>query len=124
MMNVAEYKRAVQWLQRGMAELALKPESQTLQDSVERILRETLVEVYGDKSVGHLSSRELMRYAEDEGLHLSSGEQWLRYGLALERARETLGESFSDDVLPLLPQYRLELELFATRLEGRLALVA
>ena len=135
MIDLAEYKGAVAWLKRRLAVEASDPayesvwEGQLLSFEVtynlsESILRRALSQLSGEESLAQLSSRELMRYAIDEGLTLTSSEAWLRYGLALEQANETLGESFTECLLPLIPQFVEEVEAFTMRLEGRLALVA
>jgi hypothetical protein len=135
MIDLTEYNGAIQWLQRGLAELTNKPDSEHLRDGIilsvevtynlsESTLRQALSQLSDDTSLAQLSSLELMRYAQDEGLALASGEMWLRYGLAIDQTQRTLGESFSESILPMLPQYLLELQAFAVRLEGRLVQVA
>ncbi len=131
MIDLANYKRAIQWLQRGMAKQAREPENEMLRDGLlhsfevthnitESILRQALSRISDDVIIPGLSSRELMRFAADEGLPVSSPQAWLQYGLAIERANETLdGEAFSQQILPLLPQYTQELEAFAIRLKAR-----
>ncbi len=131
MIDLANYNRAIQWLKRGIAEQSKAPENRMVRDGLfhsvevtynvtERTLRQALVQVSDDELIPGLSSRELMRFAADEGLTLSSPQTWLQYGLAIERSNETFGEAFNDSVLPLLPQYMRELEAFAARLQGRL----
>ena len=135
MIDIDNYKRAIQWLERAVAELALEPNNEAVHDSVllsfevtynvsETVLREALSEVAASLNTAKLSSRELMRYANDEGLFFSSGESWLRYGIALECANNTHGDSFLEYVVPVLPQYLRELNAFFDRLEERLVLVA
>ncbi len=132
MIDIDNYKRAIQWLKRGTEEHSLRPESRIVRDALwqcvtvtynvtERTLREALVQLSDDPLMPSLSSAELMRFAADEGLTLSSPSTWLEYGLALERSTESIGETFNSTVLPLVPQYTQELEAFATRLEKRLA---
>lgn len=132
MIDIPAYKRAVQWLHRSVAEqdsypdthlrcLSLSHVVEVTYNVTERTLREALVQVSDDDLIPGLSSRELMRFAADEGLTLSSPQAWLQYGLAIEKSNESLGEDFDKSILPLLPQYMRELEAFATRLEGRLA---
>ena len=132
MIDIDKYKRAVQWLKRGTEEHSLQPESRIMRDALwqcvtvtynvtERTLREALAQLSDDPLIPALSSAELMRFAADEGLTLSSPSTWLEYGLALERSTESIGETFNGTVLPLVPQYTQELEAFATRLERRLA---
>ena len=134
MIDIANYKRCIQWLRRSMKEQAVEPSSEMLRDGLihsftvnynvsEGILRQALSELTEETSVGLLSSRELMRYAQEEGLLLSSSEVWLRYALAIEQADASLGETL-ETIQPLLRQFAEELEAFAERLEDRLALVA
>jgi hypothetical protein len=131
MIDLANYNRAIQWLKRGMAAQAIDPESAMMRDGLfhsvevtynvtETILRQALGQLSGDSRVPLLSSRDLMRYAAEEGLTQTSSAAWLRYGLALEQANETLGDSFSSSVLPLLPQYVQDLECLCARLGTRL----
>ena len=135
MIDIENYKRSIQWLERGVAALALEPNNETVHDSVmlsfevtynvsESVLRGALSEDATSLNTAQLSSRELMRYASDEGLLLSSGESWLRYGIALECANNTHGDAFLEYVAPVLPQYLKELNAFFDRLEQRLVLVA
>ncbi len=131
MIDLANYNRAIQWLKRGTEEHSRRPESSTMRDALwqcvtvtynvtERTLREALVQLSDDPLIPGLSSAELMRFAADEGLTLSSPSRWLEYGLALERSTESIGATFNSTVLPLIPQYTQDLESFATRLERRL----
>jgi hypothetical protein len=131
MIDIENYKRAIQWLERGIAEQTNKPNDETVQDSVmlsfevtynlsESILRQALNELMEGQSLAYLSSRELMHYASDEGLALSSAENWLRYGIALEETNRTQGEEFLAHLAPLVPQYVKDLEAFSHRLERRL----
>ena len=131
MIDLANYKRAIQWLKRGTDEHSRQPESNIVRYALwqcvtvtynvtERTLREALVELSDDPLIPGLSSAELMRFAADEGLALSSPSTWLEYGLALERSTESIGATFNSTVLPLVPQYTQDLEAFATRLERRL----
>jgi hypothetical protein len=135
MIEVANYKRAIAWLERNMTEQARNPKDAMLRDGLthsfevtynvtESTLRQALSEITGDASVTLLSSRDLMRYAADEGLAVCSAEAWLRYGIALEEVNETLGDSAPEKLLPLLPRYIEELHAFAIRLEERLVSVA
>ncbi len=118
-----------------MREQAKHPESKMIRDGVihsfevnynisEGILREVLGEVTKETHLGLLSSRELIRYAGEEGLFLSSSVMWLRYALAIEEANANLGDTFAETIQPLLAQLADELESFAGRLEDRWALVA
>ena len=131
MIDIDTYKRAIPWLKRGTEQHSRQPESNIVRDALwhcveltynatERILREALVQLSDDPLIPGLSSAELMRFAADEGLTLSAPLTWLQYGLAIERATESLGATFNGTVLPFVPQYTQELESFATRLEGRL----
>lgn len=132
MIDLENYKRAIQWLKRGTEEHSRLPDSNIVRDALwhcvevtynvtERNLREALVQFSDDPLIPGLSSAELMRFAADEGLTLSAPLTWLQYGLALERSTESVGEAFNSTVLPLVPQYIQDLESFATRLERRLA---
>ncbi len=132
MIDIANYKQALAWLRRAMAEQELQPDDQILRDNVwhsfevtynvsESTLRHALAQITGEDTLAFVSSREVMRCAAEEGIYLSSGKQWLRYGIALEQTDESLGDTFSKDILPLLPQFAANLEAFAIRLEGRLA---
>ena len=131
MIDLENYQLAIQWLERGIAEQTRKPDDETVRDSItlsfevtynlsERILRQALSEFAGDPSIVFVSSRELMRYAVDEGLPLSSAENWLRYGIALEQVNKTQGGAFSESLVSLLPNYITELQAFSQRLENRL----
>ncbi len=131
MIDLANYKRAIPWLKRGIAELSKEPENKMVRYGVfhcvgvtynvtECTLRQALAQVSDDELIPGLSSRELMRFAADEGLTLSSPQVWLQYGLAIKRSNETLEEAFNESILPILPQYVRELEDFSIRLEGRL----
>ena len=135
MIDIANYKRAIQWLRRGMDEQACHPADAMLRDGLihsfevnynisEVTLRQALIEITGEPSLGLLSSRDLMRYAKDEGLFLSSSVMWLQYALAIEQADARVGETFPETIEPLLTQFADPLEDFAQRLEDRLALVA
>lgn len=131
MIDLENYKRAIQWLKRGTEEHSRLPDSKIMRDALwhcvevtynvtERNLREALVQLSDDPLIPGLSSAELMRFAADEGLALSSPLTWLEYGLALERSTESIGATFNSAVLPLVPQYTRDLESFANRLEKRL----
>ena len=131
MIDLADYKRAILWLKRGTEEHSRQCDSSIVRDALwhcvevtynvtERILREALMQLSDDPLVPGLSSAELMRFAADEGLSLSSPLTWLEYGLALERSTESIGTAFNSTILPLIPQYTQDLEAFATRLERRL----
>ena len=135
MIDIENYKHAIQWLERGIAEQTNKPNDETVQDSVmlsfevtynlsESILRQALDELVEGQRTAHLSSRELMRYASDEGLALSSAKDWLRYGMALEQTNRTQGGEFLAQLAPLIPQYVKDLEAFSQRLERRMVPVA
>lgn len=130
MIDIANYKRSIAWLKRGIADQSAEPSNRIFSDGLtqsagvtynltEIVLRQALAGFSEEAVIPFLSSRELMRYADDEGLHLASPEAWLRYGIALEQANATQGDSFSVSLLPLLPEYAEQLEGFAERLEGR-----
>lgn len=134
MIEVDNYTRAIDWLDRGITELAKNPSDEKIQDSVllsfevtynltESTLRRALQMTSEDSEAAYLSSRELMRYAVDYGMTLTTGEQWLRYGLALEEARNDQGLSTAVDP-SLLSQYVTELRAFSGRLEKRLVALA
>ena len=131
MIDLATYNRSIQWLKRNMEEHSRQPESNINRDALwqcvtvtynvtERTLRKALAQLSDDPLIPGLSSAELMRFAADEGLALSSPSTWLEYGLALERSTESIGAAFNSTLLPLVPQYTKELESFAVRLERRL----
>ena len=135
MIDLSNHKRAVLWLERTMSEQSKQPDSKLLCGAMshtfrvtynvtERILREALVELSNDPLLPGLSSGELMRFASDEGLSITSPIAWLQYGLAMELEKESLGDSFNTTTLPLLSQYLRELQAFASRLEGRLIRLA
>ena len=135
MIDLENYKRAVLWLERTMSEQASQPDSKLLRTALshtfkvtynvtERVLREALLQLSDDPLIPGLGSGELMRFASDEGLYLTSPIAWLKYGLAIELDKETLRASFIENALPHLPQYLDELQSFASRLEGRLTRLA
>ena len=137
MIDIANYKRSIEWLKRGMEAQAQaqEPLSSLMRDGLahscevtynisESILRQALAELTQDEVIPLLSSRELMRYAAAEGLALTSSTTWLRYGLALEQNHEVLGAAFSETLEPILSEYACQLEAFAKRLEGRLGRAA
>ena len=135
MIDIANYKRSIAWLRRGMEEQRAHPEMRILQDGLthsfevtynvtESTLREAIMKLTGNQNIGYLSAREVLRYASDEGLFLTESETWLLYGLAIEKTNARLGDDFETNVLPLLPGFAAELDASAERLEGRLALAA
>lgn len=134
MIDIDNYKRCVAWLTRCMDEHAADPESRMQRDGLlhaaevsynvtESTLRHALDELTGEETFAFVSSRELMRLAAEEGLKVSSREAWLRYGLAIEGANQSLGESLPTTLLPMLPQFAGEFQAFSKRLEQRLVSV-
>jgi len=133
MIDLEDYKRSIDWLDRGITELTKNPDDEKIQDSVllsfevthnmtESTLRRALQMTSDDQEAAYLSSRELMRYAVDYGITLTSGEQWLRYGLALEEVKNHHRYSSTVDT-SLLHQYVTELRAFSERLgKGPVAL--
>ena len=135
MIDIDNYKRAIDWLQRGLAELQRIPESPVLQLNVlhafevthnlsESLLRHSYVALSDDKDAAFLSTRELIWRASEEGLVLSSRKQWLHYGLALESMREACMYSLEGDpetASELLSHFAQDLQTFADSLEKRLA---
>jgi hypothetical protein len=134
MIDLENYKRSIDWLDRGITELTRNPADEKIQDSVllsfevtynltESTLRRALQMTSDDQEAAYLSSCELMRYAVDYGITLTSGEQWLRYGLALEEVKNHQEYSSQVDT-SLLHQYVTELRAFSERLgKGPVALV-
>lgn len=131
MIDLPNYKACLLWLERSLATAQQHPEDKLIQEGLahpiavtynltEAVLRQAAFEMSYDSDVHRLSSGELMRYAIDFGLELTTPRAWLTYGLAIEQVRESFGDSFEQDLLPLLPQYMADLNAFARRLEGRL----
>ncbi len=132
MIDPENYNRAVGWLKRNSETYANSPQDNFQRDGLlhsfevlynvtEMTLREALNELTGDASVLQLSSRELMRHATDEDVFLTSAREWLEYGIAIERANESLGKAMAPIILPILPRYIQDLENFSKRLAKRLA---
>lgn len=133
MIELDNYKRAIQWLKQHADAYSREPENamyrdglvhsfETLYTVTETRLRHALTELTGDSAVAQLSSRELMRYAEEEGLYLTSAQSWLEYGIAIERANESLCDATSEIIAPIIPRYLDELEKFSELLSKRLGL--
>lgn len=135
MIDIDNYKRAIQWLRRGLAELDRKPDDSIVQASVlqsfevtynlsESLLRQAYVSFDEDPEAAHLSARELIWRANGEGFVFPSCKQWLEYGLALESMREAMMLSQPqsiEDVPQLLCRFAQELDSFERSLEKRLA---
>lgn len=134
MMNIDDYKQAIAWLRKNLAELERNPDDPSVQYAVlhtfevthnlsEAVLREAYVSLGVDEYAAYLSLRELIYRASEEGMVLSSSKAWLEHGLALERMREAFclcAQESAVDAMQRLSQYADELELFARSVEGRL----
>ncbi len=134
MIDIDNYKHAIKWLRRGLAERDREPQNSAVRLSVlqsfevtynlsESILRQAYGSLHIEENAAYLSTREIFRRAEEEGLMLSSSKQWMRYGLALESMREASISSSEDgleDMQQVLSRFALDLETFALCLEQRL----
>lgn len=135
MIDVENYNRAIQWLQRSLAELSHTPDNPVVQlgalhcievtyNISERILREVYVLLGNDEQTPYISARELVRRAGEDGLVLSTPKQWMQYGFALEAMRETCMLSLAaspEELANLGAQLIEELRSFARCLDVRLA---
>ncbi len=135
MIDINNYKRAIQWLRRGLTQLEREPENPAFQLSVlqsfevtynlsESLLRQAHVALSDNKDAAYLSTRELLRQAGEDGLVLSSPRQWLHYGLVLESMREACMFALEANVeqpSQLVSRFAQDLESFAMNLEKRLA---
>ncbi len=135
MIDIDNYKRAIRWLRRGLAELDRQPGDPTVQASVlqsfevtqnlsESALRQAYVSLGKDREATYLSVRELIWRASEEGIVFPSCKQWLEYGLALESMREAMMLSLPQSIEnapQLLSRFAQDLESFAHCLEKRLA---
>lgn len=135
MIDIDNYKRAIQWLRRGLAELDREPGDPAIQASVlqsfevthnlsESLLRQAYVSLGEDSEAAYLSARELIWRASEEGIAFPSCKQWLEYGLALESMREAMMLSLPQSIEnapQLLSRFAQDLESLAHCLEKRLA---
>jgi len=138
MIDVDNYRRAVEWFRRGLFELSNDPSNPVVRLSVlpsfevafnisETLLRKAYVSLGSDEDATWVSARELILRASDEGLVLSSPKRWMHYGLVLETMRESCLESPDETVeisTELLSSFALELEAFAHVLEMRRSAIA
>jgi hypothetical protein len=138
MIDIDNYRRAIEWLRRGVKELSQDPENRFIKLGVlhsfevtynisEGILRQAYVLLADDDDAPYVSARELILRAHDEGLALSSPKRWMHDGFVIETMRESClqspQESF-DLPLELVLSFALELEAFAQTLEVRGAAIA
>lgn len=139
MIDIENYKSAIDWLQRSLARLDREPGNQDVRLSAlhsievaynvsESLLRQAYISLGDNEDAAFVSTRELIRQASEDGLVLSSPKQWMQYGLVLESIREAMF-LFTDeqhfDLGSLAPsQFALELESFALCLEKRLSAYA
>lgn len=134
MMDIDNYKGAVAWLRRNLAEFQTRPSDPVLQYALlqsfevthnlsEAILREAYVSLGTDKYAPYISLRELIWRAGEDGFVLSSRKDWLQYGLALETMKENLcltADSDAGAVAQLISRFADELEFFTRCLDKRL----
>jgi hypothetical protein len=134
MMNIDNYKGAVAWLRRSLAEFqtrsgdpmvqyALLQSFEVTHNLSEAILREAYVSLDIDEYAPYISLRELIWRAGEEGIVLCSRKDWLQYGLALETMREELDLTAGSDVgavAQLISRFADELDSFARCLDKRL----
>jgi hypothetical protein len=133
MIDIDNYKRAIEWLRRGISELNNDPASPTLRLGIlhsfevtynlsESILRQAYVSLGSEENAAYISARELILHASDEGLVLSSPKRWMHYGFVLESMREACMDSVDETVVmsqELLLEFAQELEAFAHSMKTR-----
>jgi hypothetical protein len=135
MMDIENYKGAVAWLRSNLEYLRKSPSDPVVQFALlqsfevthnlsEAVLREMYVSLGVDEFADYLSLRELIWRAGEEGIVLSCRKDWMEYGSALERMRDTLSLSANGtiaDADKLLSRFADDLESFARCVERRLA---
>lgn len=134
MIDTENYKAAIAWLRHNLAALQAAPDDPAVQFALlqsfevtynlsEAILRQAYVSLGIDDYAAHVSLRELIWRASEEGLVLSCRKDWLHYGLALETMSESINLSVPEnsiDSVQLLSRFAEELDKFARCLERRL----
>jgi hypothetical protein len=133
MIDIDNYKRAVAWLRRGLAELQNDPTNRFVKLGVlhsfevtynvsEALLREVYARIDDEEDAILISARELIRCAADHGLVLTTPRQWMQYGVVIEVARETClasGNETFEMPSDLLIGFAEQLDNFARCLELR-----
>ena len=133
MIDIDNYKRAIEWLRRGIPELSANPKSLAIRLGVlqsfevtynisEGLLREAFASLDDQEDANFLSTREVILRAAHDGLRLSTVKQWMHYGFVLESVREScmyLTEETYELDPGLLLRFADELESFAHCLEAR-----
>ena len=135
MIDIDNFRRAIQWLRRGLAEVQHEPVNPVVQLSLlqsfevtynlaEELLRQVCVESVLGPDAAFLSTRELIWRASEEGLVFATRKEWAQYGLALESMRDacmlSTGESVKES-FQLFSQFAQLLDSFADSLQERLA---
>jgi hypothetical protein len=134
MMAIDDYKGAVAWLRLTLKEFQVRPDDPMMQYALlqsfevthnlsEAVLREIYVSLGTDEYATYLSLRELIWRANSEGIVFPCRKDWLEYGLALEKMRETLSVSAignRGDLVEMLSRFGDDLESFANRVQRRL----
>ena len=134
MIEIDNYKRSLEWLQRSIDRLqshiddpvsrlsALKS-FEVVFNTSEEMLRRAFDEVGGDKLSPYLSVRELIYRAADEGLKFPLNKHWLEYSTALETVLERFSSTADVHLGTELPGMLLrlvtELHVFAVSVEQR-----
>ena len=133
MIDIDNYKRAIEWLKRGVGELSADPANLAVRLGVlqsfevtynisESLLRQAFASLGDQEDATFISTREVILRAAHEGLALSTARQWMHYGFVLESVRESCMYSTEEslDIAPeLLSTFAEELESFAHCLEAR-----
>lgn len=135
MIDIVSYKRAIARLRQTLIDLSDVSQDKVMQLSIlhqfevlvnvsEGIVRTEYLALGLDEYAATLSTRELLRRAEMEGLALSTKLHWAEYCVALERANEQYMRMADVDLpkemLLLLPRFVGELNEFATAVEHRM----
>ena len=133
MIDIDNYKRAIEWLRRGIPELSANPKSLAIRLGVlqsfevtynvsEGLLREAFASLDDQEDGPYISTRDVILRAAHDGLRLSTAKQWMHYGFVIESMRESCMHETEEtfDVEPeLLSTFADELESFAHCLEAR-----
>jgi hypothetical protein len=133
MIDIDNYRRAIEWLRRGIPELSANPTSLAIRLGVlqsfevtynisEGLLREAFASLDDQEDANFLSTREVILRAAHDGLRLSSAKRWMHYGFVIESMRESCMHETEEtyDLEPeLLLTFADELESFAHCLEAR-----
>ena len=135
MIDIVSYKRAIRRFQQilvdyGKAskdkvmELSILHQFEVLVNVSEGIVRTEYLALGQDEYAPTLSTREVLRRAEMEGITLSTKLHWAEYCVALERTNEQYMQmadvDLSEELLSLLPRLLEELKEFAAVIEHRM----